>query len=104
MTLLDRLNVIPPKRCRAVARINGAPATHERLAAECGWSKAKLIAVSRMVAWDTLSLVDATTFARACGLDLHRLRSSFYHKSRRMKSLLKQLDARQRRMYAKLLG
>lgn len=104
MNTLDRLNQISPARCRAVARFNGRPMTHEHLASVCGWSKGKIIAISRLTRWDTITIADAEKYANACGLKLHRLRSSFYYKSKRMRAMLKRLNMNQRRMYRRLLS
>lgn len=104
MTLLERLNKIPPKRCRSVARIDRRPASHEQIAGLCGWSREKVIRVSKLSEWDNLTMADCETFARACGLRLEHLRRDFYLKFRRMKSVLRHLTHSQRRMYAELFA
>jgi len=104
MGLLHRLNEFPPKRCRIVARIGRRPASHEQLANITGFSKAKIINLCRLDKWDSLTLEDADKFATACGLRLHRLRSDFYLKFRRMRSLFKKLDVNQRKLYKRLMA
>ena len=104
MTLLERLNRIPPKRCRAVARQNGHAISNESLAAICGFSKGRIVTISHMTKWDGLTLEDATKFAKACGLRLECLKTDFYHKIRRMKKVVKSLDGAQRKMYSDLLA
>lgn len=102
-TLLQRLNEISPSRCRIAAQQRGRPITQLELSVRIGWSKTKVIRVSRLKAWDTLSIADCQKWASACGLRLPRLKSDFYHRLRRTKLVFSKLKESQRRMYGRLM-
>lgn len=104
MSTLAKLDAIPPKLCRIVATsTRGYPISQEGLAKRIGWSKTKVIRVSRLDSWATLSLKDCEAWAKACGLELCRLKEMFYLRLRRMKTIYKNLRANQRQMYDRLL-
>src|SRR6185436_4902830 len=103
-TLLGRLNEFPPRLCRAMALTNrGHQAmSHKEVAEKAGLSKERIIRLSKLEKWDTVPIGEAQRYARACGLQLHRLRSDVYLRMRRFKAFLPRLNAEQRRMYARL--
>lgn len=104
-TLLDRLNRFSPKLCRAMARSDDGlrPISHQNLGLRCGISKTRIIRLSKLDRWDSIELGVASAYAKACGIDLLRMRTSFFYKSRRFRSVLTHLNGNQRRLYDRLL-
>lgn len=78
--------------------------SHQEVAARAGLSKERVIRLSKLEQWDTVPIGEAQRYARACGLQLHRLRSDVYLRMRRFKAFLPRLNAEQRRMYDRLLA
>lgn len=103
-TPLARLNEVPPRLCRAVARNGDRPISHKALGLRCGFSLPKMIRLSKLESWDNLSHKDTEAFIEACGLQSHRLKTSFMHRLRRMKTIMKHLTNTQRNLYKRLLS
>ena len=68
MTLLEKLNRLPPCICRLLAENNGELATDQELQLVTGWSRAKLDRVARATTWAQMSVLDVDDFLQACGL------------------------------------
>jgi len=104
MSLLDRINKISPKLCRAVARQrHGQPISHEDLGKLCGMTKWDVIRLIKKDKWDDIPLGVIMRFSEACGVDLMRP-SQIKYKLRRMKSVINNLAPVQRQLYGRLLG
>ena len=103
-TLLDRINKISPKLCRAVARQrHGQPISHSELGLRCGLTKWDVIRLIKKDVWDDVPLRVIVRFSEACGVDLMRP-GQIKYKLRRMKSVINNLAPVQRQLYGKLLG
>lgn len=104
MSLLDRINKISPKLCRAVARQrHGQPISHEDLGKLCGMTKWDVMRLVKKDRWDDVQIGVAVRFAEACGVDLLNP-GKIRYRLRRMKSVIKNLAPVQRILYGKLLG
>jgi hypothetical protein len=68
MTLLEKLNRLPPCVCRLLAENNGELATDHELLLLTGWRRKKLDRISMATTWAEVSISDADDFLRACGL------------------------------------
>lgn len=68
MTLLEKLNRLPPCICRLLAKNNGELATDRELLAVTGWSRAKLDRIAKAVTWAEVAVIDVDAFLYACGL------------------------------------
>lgn len=105
MTILDKLNSIPPALCRLMA-ISGvsAPNLNTRdIAKRAGMSEKKVVEITRRNSWDYVYVIDVVKFASACGvnhLSARRARERFKRcRPRRWKRLTRQ----QKGFVAKLL-
>lgn len=68
MTLLEKLNRLPPCICRLLAKINGQLATDRELMMVTGWSRAKLGRIAKATTWAEIAVIDVDAFLFACGL------------------------------------
>ncbi len=68
MTLLEKLNRLPPCICRLLAQRNGVLATDAELELMTGWGHSKLERISCAATWAEISVLDADTFLQACGV------------------------------------
>lgn len=108
LSLLEKINQMPPSRCRLLARKN-----HGRrlmsvsdLMSASGLSRKTVIRLSRLNRWDRVPLATAERFARACNVDLlapWRRRDKRLIGDGRIE-LYKHLNPRQRVMVSNLLG
>jgi hypothetical protein len=72
MTLLSKLNRIPPFLCRLVARKRRGylAMTRRDIAAESGLNIKKVDRLSKLARWDNVKLSDIQKFSAACGVNL----------------------------------
>lgn len=71
MTILERLDRVPPCLCRLVARKNRIVALNTReIAKRSGLNPRTVSEISRCVSWDGWSITTIDRFSRACGVDL----------------------------------
>ena len=68
MTLLEKLNRLPPCLCRIFAKKNGRLMTDMELIEATGWSMRHLRKVYQSSSWASVSVNDVDTFLAACGL------------------------------------
>lgn len=68
MTLVEKLNRLPPCLCRLLAKHDGKLMTDVQLMRTTGWSKKKLERISRSRSWSKISVEDADWFLLACSL------------------------------------
>lgn len=73
--VLIKWNRLPPWLCRLLAKERAGRGrwrllSLDELARRTGFSKTKVIRISKLPRWDTVAVGDALTFARACGQDL----------------------------------
>lgn len=105
MTLLTKLNQLPPFLCRVMARKKKgwAPMSISDLSVVSGLTRSKVAKISVMRSWNDVTLSDADKFSRACGVDLLDLAPA--KKWLRQSPLIHIQRARidQRRMFTKLL-
>lgn len=100
---LEELNRFSPKLCRAMAFTKGKLLTQRELVSRSGLSKERLFDLSTLDKWDGVPIGEAFRYARACGLELQRLRSTIYWRMRCSRTMFKTANAKQRKLLARLL-
>ena len=68
MTLLEKLNRLPPCLCRIFAKKNGRLMTDPELMEATGWGKKRLRKVYQSPSWAGIRVEDVDRFLTACGL------------------------------------
>ncbi len=68
MTLLRKLDRLPPCLCRLLAQRNGELMTDRQLIRLTGWSKVKLERICKALSWARICVSDVDDFLFACGL------------------------------------
>ncbi len=68
MTLLEKLDRLPPIVCRMMAKCDGQFMSDPQIMALTDWGKAKLTRIYNATSWAGISVGDADLFLRACGL------------------------------------
>ena len=68
MTLVEKLDRLPPCFVRILAKHNGNLMTDSELVSRTGWSKNKLRRIYTAATWKETSVGDADLFIKACGL------------------------------------
>lgn len=68
MTLLSKLDRLPPAVVRILAKHNGRLMTDAQLMAKTGWGLRRVRTVAGKGSWASVTVKDADTFLRACGL------------------------------------
>jgi hypothetical protein len=68
MTLLEKLDRLPPCICRLLSQRDGELMTDRNLLQITGWSRAKLHRVAESKSWRAVTIGDADLFLIACGL------------------------------------
>ena len=68
MTLLEKLNRLPPCICRLLAQRSGVLATDAELQLMTGWSQSKFERIAFSGTWAGVSVSDVDAFLEACGV------------------------------------
>lgn len=68
MTLLDKLNRLPPVVARLLAKSNGKLMSDIELCKRTGWGKKRLRRVYRAGSWRNVTVEEVDVFLAACGL------------------------------------
>jgi len=66
-----KLNKLPPYLCRVIARdmsSRGNPLTTAQIADVSGLSKQKVNHISELTSWETVTIGDAESFLKGCGI------------------------------------
>jgi NhaP-type Na+/H+ or K+/H+ antiporter len=109
MTLLEKLDRLPPCFCRLLAQERGELMTDCELEVITGWSAAKLRRVAEAKSWARIKVNDVDAFLIACGLcwsaqrrhiwkAMRLLRTGGVHSLRRMRHLRKPIAQRASRV------
>lgn len=84
MTLLEKLNRLPPCLCRIFAKRNGRLMSDAELMEATGWSIRHLRRVYKASSWADVAVRDVDTFLAACGLrwssQRRQLMQLWYHR------------------------
>lgn len=105
MTLLEKLDRLPPCFCRLLAQQDGELMTDRELVKLVGWERHKLARISMSKSWRRVSVEDVDKFLKACGLCWSQqrrkiwlakrlLRMAGLHGLRRMRHLRKPIAQR----------
>jgi len=71
-----KLDRFPPVVCRLFARHRwGLPLDNRELAERSGLSEYKVVSMSTLTSWDSVTVGDMRAFLRGCGLDFDRRES-----------------------------
>ncbi len=105
MSLLQRLDRMPPFVCRLLARKNRgrSPMSHLEIARGSGLAKATVAELSFKRTWAGVPVATVSRFSQACGVDLERPRRQIDFLKRRSKTYLLGTNGHARAMYGKLL-
>lgn len=68
MTLLEKLNRLPPVIARLMAKHNGRLMSDVELCKRTGWGKKRLRRVYRASSWKNVTIEEVDVFLGACGL------------------------------------
>jgi len=68
MTLLEKLDRLPPCFCRLLAKRNGELMTDREMVKLVGWERHKLGRISLSKSWGRISVQDVDIFLKACGV------------------------------------
>lgn len=68
MTLLEKLNRLPPVVARLLAKSNGKLMSDLELCKRTGWGKKRLRRVYRAGSWNNVTVEEVDVFLTACGL------------------------------------
>ena len=70
MTLLNKINKLPPNLVRVLARDGRDAMTNKEISDKSGIPVKRVGQISRMKSWDSIQVSEAAAFADACGVDL----------------------------------
>ena len=70
MSLVTKLDKLPPNLVRVLARNGRRSLSNRDIAAESGLTVKRIGQISRMRSWGGLQISEAAAFAEACGVDL----------------------------------
>lgn len=104
MTLVDRLNLLPPMLCRFVAHKRRRPMSNQDIADASGLARSTVVKLSKLDRWDGVRLDMIDAFSRACGVDLLAPKTSLLIIRKRRMDYMRQASPQQRRMYVRILG
>jgi hypothetical protein len=98
MTIFEIANKFPPCLCRFVARKNHGhtPMSHRDISAASGISKTKVAEISLRRTWEGVPINEVESFARACGVDLLRLKPTLDYLRRGKRVHLKNANPAQK--------
>jgi hypothetical protein len=68
MTLVEKLDRLPPCIVRVMAKHNNRMITDPELMRRTGWGRRKLMAVYKSASWDGIKVGDVDNFLKACGM------------------------------------
>lgn len=71
MTFLERINLVPPQRCRLCARKeNGSKLmTNDDIAKASGLARSTVAKLSKLKSWNSVKAETIEAFTRGCGID-----------------------------------
>jgi|TARA_Y100000310_G_scaffold11165_1_gene11749 hypothetical protein len=70
MSLVTKLDKLPPNLVRVLARDGRKSLSNRDIAAKSGLTVKRIGQISRMRSWSGLQISEAASFAEACGVDL----------------------------------
>lgn len=70
MSLVTKLDKLPPNLVRVLARNGGKSLSNRDISAKSGLTVKRIGQISRMGSWGGLQVSEAAAFAAACGVDL----------------------------------
>jgi hypothetical protein len=76
MTLAEKINRIPPYIVRVLAKCDGDAMNNNQISKRSGLSLDKVKRISYMRSWSGVSIIDASKFCDACGVDILRQRDA----------------------------
>tara|TARA_Y100001937_G_scaffold96987_2_gene131946 strand:+ start:1289 stop:1861 length:573 start_codon:yes stop_codon:yes gene_type:complete len=95
MSLLEKLDKMPPFLCRLLARRKGKSLSNRQLASDLGVSVRTIQRISEKKSWDDVPVGFAQKFSGACGVDLLRQNKSMdYFKRRKFNHIKKSPNVR----------
>lgn len=100
---LDELNQFSPKLCRAMAVHDGKLRTQRELELLSGFSRTKILRLSKLDRWDGVEVGTMFRYLAACGFQIHRLRTDIYTRMLYMNNMRRTAWASQRRLLGRLL-
>ena len=95
MSLLDKLDKMPPFLCRLLARRKGKSLSNRQLASDLGVSVRTIQRISEKKSWEDVPVGFAQRFSNVCGVDLLRQNKSMdYFKRRKFNHIKKSPNVR----------